>query len=96
MSDAPERIWAARGLYTAHLDNRWPTPVEYVRADRIEALTAKNERLRRTIGAAGKLGRIIGFLGDDEERIAAFLEACGPDLVNRARAALAEIEGEKP
>jgi Lar family restriction alleviation protein len=63
---------------------------------RIEALTAENERLRRTIGAAGKLGRIIGFLGDDEERIAAFLEACGPDLVNRARAALAEIEGEKP
>ena len=38
MSDAPERIWAARGLYTAHLDNRWPTPVEYIRADRIEAL----------------------------------------------------------
>jgi hypothetical protein len=54
MSDAPERIWAARGLYTAHLDNRWPTPVEYVRADRIEALTAKLDSLQDRLDAANK------------------------------------------
>lgn len=29
----PERIWAARGLYTERKDNRWPEPVEYVRRD---------------------------------------------------------------
>jgi hypothetical protein len=75
--------------------------LEAARADAKEAeayaeeLEKENERLRRTIGAAGKLGRIIGFLGDDEERIAAFLEACGPELINSARVTLAEIEGGK-
>jgi hypothetical protein len=52
MSDAPERIWAARGLYTAHLDNRWPTPVEYVRADRIEALTARADAAEAELAKA--------------------------------------------
>jgi hypothetical protein len=64
MNDAPERIWAARGLYTAHLDNRWPTPVEYVRADCIEALTAK---LAKAVEA---LREAVYLLDPDEEDIA--------------------------
>ena len=64
-------------------------------ADRIEELERENERLRRTIDAAAKLGRIIGFLSYDEARISAFLEDCGPDLIDRARATLAQIEGGK-
>jgi hypothetical protein len=44
-------------------------------------------RVQATIEAAAKLGQIIGFLGEDEARIAAFREACGPDLLSRALAA---------
>jgi hypothetical protein len=55
---------------------------------RVEELEAEVARLRRTVDAAAKLGRIVGFLGDDEGRIAAFLECCGPELINRAIAAL--------
>jgi len=64
-------------------------------ADRIEALVKEKERLHRTVDAAAKLGRIIGFLGDDEDRISAFIECCGPDLIDHARAVLAEFEGGK-
>jgi len=63
-------------------------------ADRIEELERENDRLRLTIDAAAKLGRIVGFLGDDEGRISAFIEACGPDLIERARTVLAEPDGE--
>jgi len=54
----------------------------------IAKLRKENERLRRTVVAAAKLGRILGFLGDDEARISAFLDECGPELIERARAAL--------
>jgi len=64
-------------------------------AVRIEQLERENDRLRLTIDAAAKLGRIVGFLGDDEDRISAFIEACGPDLIERASTTLAELEGEK-
>lgn len=64
-------------------------------ADRIEALVKEKERLHRTVDAAAKIGRIIGFLGDDEDRISAFIECCGPDLIDHARAVLAEFEGGK-
>jgi hypothetical protein len=32
------------------------------------------------------------YIGDDEDRISAFIEACGPDLIERARTVLAELE----
>jgi len=44
-------------------------------------------RMKAAIEASGKLGRIIGFLGENEELIAAFREACGPELIARFHAA---------
>lgn len=62
---------------------------------RAEAAEAKVEKLEAAVIAAAKIGQIVGFLGSDEDRIEAFREACGPELWAKARAALAEIEGEK-
>ena len=52
------------------------------------ALRAEVERLKRTVSAAAALGEILGFLGGDEGREAAFWEVCGEELIARARAAL--------
>jgi hypothetical protein len=68
------------------------------RADAAEAKLAEaveqNTRLQTAIIASAKIGQIIGFLGDDEGRIEAFREACGPELLSKARATLAKIGGE--
>jgi hypothetical protein len=81
MSDAPERIWAARGLYTAHLDNRWPTPVEYIRADASDAALA-NAVEGLWWFAEGR------FLNSGREP-----RECLQSVIYKARATLAEIEG---
>jgi len=59
----------------------------------VDALVAENERLRRTVHASFKMGRIVGFLGEDEGRIDAFLDECGPELIERVRAALTGEKG---
>jgi len=46
------------------------------------------ERLEAAVLAAAKIGQIVGFLGEDEGRIEAFREACGPELWAKARTAL--------
>lgn len=51
-------------------------------------LQARAERLEAAVIAAAKIGQIVGFLGEDEGRIEAFREACGPELWAKARAAL--------
>jgi D-serine deaminase-like pyridoxal phosphate-dependent protein len=80
----------------AQRDDRMATGALYGDlADRFEQLKRENDRLRLTIDAVAKLGRIVGFLGDDEDRISAFIEACGPDLIERASTTLAELEGKK-
>jgi hypothetical protein len=44
---APERIWAARGLYDPFLNMRHPAPIEYVRADtHAAALEERDAALR--------------------------------------------------
>lgn len=40
MTEAPERIWAARGLYDTSPLVRHPTPIEYIRADLARPVTA--------------------------------------------------------
>ena len=57
-------------------------------ADRIEALEAENARLRKTVEASAMLGNIVGWLGDDIDRIEALKAAMEPGLIERARAAL--------
>jgi len=53
-----------------------------------EEAVARAERLEATVIAAAKIGQIVGFLGEDEGRIEAFREACGPELWAKALAAL--------
>ncbi len=57
-----------------------------------DAANARATKLEATIIAAAKIGQIVGFLGSDEARIEAFREACGPELLGKARARL----GAKP
>lgn len=99
MTDAPERIatwcWNGKtnaGQWSNNLNDHYAPTVEYVRADLVEALGAENQRLREAVTASGKLGQIIGFLEGDDARTSAFLECCGPDLINRARAVLRSTE----
>ncbi len=54
MTESPERIWAARGLYTARKDNRWPEPVEYIRADLVDPAAIREAALREAAGVAHK------------------------------------------
>lgn len=39
MTKAPDRIWAARGLYDTSPLVRHPTPIEYIRADLARPVT---------------------------------------------------------
>lgn len=68
----------------------WPHRVLHNAADLLLAQEAEIERLRRTVKAAGTIGEILGYLGDDEARISLFLECLGPDEISRARAAFKE------
>jgi len=65
------------------------------RAEAAETALAASEdkvaKLQAAVEAAAKIGRIIGFLGEDEGRIEAFREACGPELLAKARAAITEV-----
>lgn len=54
----------------------------------VDALQDRIKRLEAAVLAAAKIGQIIGFLGEDEGRIEAFREACGPELWDKARTAL--------
>ena len=106
--NAPERIWIdtsfidstrtmpvlAGNLGTAKPDRKLATDVEYRRADLppTDAEVMKHPKVKALVEAAATLGRIIGFLGEDEGRINAFREACGDDLLRLARA----IQEAKP
>ena len=58
------------------------------------ALTAQpSPDVAALVEAAAKIGQIVGFLGEDAARIAAFREACGSELWDQARAALARVKG---
>lgn len=56
---------------------------------------ARVNQLERAVVAAAMVGQIIGFLGDDDARIAAFRTECGPELISKARAALAPFTAAK-
>ena len=59
MSEAPERIWVkTRGVpkYYEFPCEDLPLLVEYVRADRIEELEAKNKRLNEQMDAIEEMG----------------------------------------
>lgn len=69
----------------------WAAPAM---ADRIEALEAENARLRKTVEASAILGNIVGWLGGDLDKIEALKAAMGPELIERARAALGETSDD--
>ena len=56
---------------------------------------ARVNQLERAVVASAMVGQIIGFLGDDDARIAAFRAACGPELLSKARAAIAPFTAAK-
>jgi len=63
--------------------------LDAVRAEaRAQGMREAENRMKAAIEASGKLGRIIGFLDEDAELIAAFREACGAELIERFHAAI--------
>jgi hypothetical protein len=91
MSDAPERIWVAAWREGGWSEGDWDDNegktlnekpcIQYVRADSIEALTAK---LAKAVELGDKMAKSIEG------------NYYTPGLVGEWRATLAEIEGEKP
>jgi hypothetical protein len=101
MSDAPERIWVAgngKGGNWGFHNGLCHTfgGIEYIRVDRIEALTAERDeankrgdawRFRADIAEA-KLAKAV-------EALREIADAFGCECGDAARATLAEIEGER-
>lgn len=94
MGNAPERI----SLLPEH-DWAWcegspvtePERIEYVRADRIEALEAENARLREALEWYGEQAAILAKATLDSEFAKQRLKR---DMGGRARAALKQEGGE--
>lgn len=81
----PERIWAARGLYTERKDNRWPEPTEYVRRD--PAVLAELPEVKALVDAGTSL---VSALCDDPDVMA---KSHLVDLINELAAAIRDGRG---
>ena len=100
MSDAPERIWidAWGGNWSPRSGGT--QEIEYIRADRIEALTKERDKAMQLLKT---LSNMNGDLSRDmyetklllEKAVEALREIAGECGCSTARATLAEIEGEK-
>ena len=88
MSDAPERIWIDAWGGNWSPVSGGTQEIEYIRADRIEALTAKLAKAEAGLLAIAKRDEQM-IWGEDYE-----VEEAFKDMRDIALATLAEIKGE--
>lgn len=85
MSEAPKRIWAARGLYSSNPDGYWPPRPEYILASEHARIVAETAVAAATVEfqngcksafeETAKVAETNGFYLQDSENIVAAIRA---------------------